>query len=97
MNITAINKEVSKKAERRMTIVRGYSAFDRNELVVTPCLRIRGLWMYRAGFCPGDKIVIKAWGGRLVIRKESSHQLPLLKQKPGSRTLLALCQLPVNS
>lgn len=81
MTITAINKEVSKKAERRMTIVRGYDVFFNYEFITTPCLRIRGLWMYQAGFKPGDKIVIEGKRGKLTIRKESFYKHLIGKEK----------------
>lgn len=52
---------------RRMTVLRGNGQTNSDEI---SCFRLMGKWLYDAGFCPGDKIVIVVNVGKLEIHKD---------------------------
>lgn len=52
---------------RRMTVLRGSRHMNSDQI---SCFRLMGKWLYDAGFCPGDKIVIVVNEGKLEIHND---------------------------
>lgn len=60
-------KPCEKPGGRRMTVLQGNAQnYPRGG---ASCLRLSGMWLYDAGFRPGDKIVIHVSENQLLIRK----------------------------
>lgn len=61
-------EQLKEHSTRRMTVLRGSRHMNNDKI---SCFRLMGKWLYDAGFCPGDKILIKVNEGKLEIHNDS--------------------------